>query len=84
MLQISLNKIPCKFIVSVILDDSEKECESDKGNAIISGDGLFHKWGTVLKPDSKNELIGVTVGIVESCGTGKVYSVHPDDIQFFN
>jgi hypothetical protein len=72
----------CNYDVQLWLPENERESEDDPGFVLVSGTGWFHCWANDIEADGKDQLNNITVGIVEDDKTGKVYNVHPNNIQF--
>ena len=74
----------CKYDVQLWLPEDERESEDDPGFVLVSGTGWFHCWGNDIEAISKTELQNNTVAVIEDCETGKVFNVHPNNVQFIN
>lgn len=55
--------------------------DEQRENATRQRTGLFHTWGTELRPQTEDGKI-LSCGIVEDTADGKIYRVNPENIQF--
>lgn len=55
--------------------------DEQRENATRQRTGLFHTWGTELRPQTEDGKI-LSCGVVEDTADGKIYRVNPENIQF--